>query len=290
MFEIIPVAAAPGGDAYLLVTSGKTALIDSGYAFCASQLIENIKSHLGDRPLDYVFLTHTHYDHASGSAYCRHEWPNLQVVGSAYAKKVFSRPSAIRTMREMNDAASLRWGTGSYDDKLDDLDVDLVVSDGDIIDMGVFTFTVYEAPGHTRDSIAYYSPQADLFISCETLGTIPFGQKVMPCFLVGYQICIDAIERLRPLAPKYMVLPHYGLISGEWAENYFDDALACHEETKERILEGYKAGKNKEELMAILKDMFYKDRLAAGQPVEAFMLNPSYTVPMIIKECLGEEI
>ncbi len=63
MYEIIPVGSVPGGDGFLLVTPEKAALIDGSFAFTAPKMINTIKGILKDRPLDYVLLTHTHYDH-----------------------------------------------------------------------------------------------------------------------------------------------------------------------------------------------------------------------------------
>ena len=56
-YSICPVGAIPGGEAYLLLTEGKRALIDTGYSFCAGQMAENVKEQLNGKPLDYVILT-----------------------------------------------------------------------------------------------------------------------------------------------------------------------------------------------------------------------------------------
>lgn len=289
MFEIFSVGV-PGGDAFLLITREKTALIDAGYAFYAEKMIGNIKEKLGERPLDYVLLTHTHYDHASGSAYCRCVWNDVKVVAGEYAGKVFSRPSAITVIREMNDNAAKLWGAEGYADKLDDLSIDIIVKDGDIIDLGSVKLRAIEAPGHTKCSIAFYSEEEKLLISCETLGTKLGEASVVPCYLVGYDMAISSIEKVMRYAPEHILLPHRGIISGEKCAQFLEESLSAARETKERIIQGYTDGKTVDELIADMKEWFYTAEYRVYQPEEAFLLNASYMVPMLIRECLGKQL
>ena len=83
MVEFINVGGRPGGDAFLLLTEGHAALVDSGYAFCAGEMVEKIRQNLGERRLDYILLTHSHYDHASGSPNAAEAFPEARVVASA---------------------------------------------------------------------------------------------------------------------------------------------------------------------------------------------------------------
>ena len=78
--KITDVRAVPGDSAFL-IDDGKTAILyDSGFAFTGYQVANNIKKELGERKLDYIFLTHSHYDHALGSVYALQYWPDAKVV------------------------------------------------------------------------------------------------------------------------------------------------------------------------------------------------------------------
>ena len=93
-FTITDVRANPG-DAAFLIDDGKTAILyDSGFGFTGCAMADKIREYLGDRKLDFIFLTHSHYDHALGSAYILQKYPKAQVVASEYAAYIFSKPSA----------------------------------------------------------------------------------------------------------------------------------------------------------------------------------------------------
>ncbi|MCD8731445.1 MBL fold metallo-hydrolase, partial [Klebsiella pneumoniae] len=77
--QITDVRAIPGDSAFLL-DDGKTAILcDTGFAFTGEEVAKKIKEVLKKRPLDYIFLTHSHYDHALGTPYIVRAYPHVQV-------------------------------------------------------------------------------------------------------------------------------------------------------------------------------------------------------------------
>ena len=289
MYTITPVGADTGAEAYLIVTGSKTALIDSGFAYCAGELIKNIECVLSGRELDYIILTHTHYDHCSGCAYCIDRWKNAKVIAGTYSARVFSRPGALKTIRLMNEAAAQERGRDFVNpEQLEKLKVDIAVSEGDTIDLGEIKFTVIETPGHTKYSISLYSPEEKLLISSESLGLYTgHSDIVMPCFLVGYEMSVQSVKKVMNLDIESILFPHMGLHSGSEFEGFFEKSLFCFEKTKNAVLDAYKSGKRQDELISVLSDMFYTDEAARVQPKKAFMLNASYMIPMLVRECLG---
>ena len=99
------------GDSAFLIDDGHTAILyDSGFAFTGHQVAQNIARILGDRKLNYIFLTHSHYDHALGSVYALRRWPGAKVVAGAYAAKIFAKPTARAVMRDLDRQFSLENG------------------------------------------------------------------------------------------------------------------------------------------------------------------------------------
>ena len=68
------------GSCHLAVGEGNTVLFDPGMAWYGEKTVEKIKEIIGDRPIDAVFLTHSHYDHAGDQevlAGCHGIWCSL---------------------------------------------------------------------------------------------------------------------------------------------------------------------------------------------------------------------
>ena len=60
------VTSGFGGETFLIFGSEKTALYDCGMAYAANGTIDNIHRELrshGKSKLDFILLSHTHYDH-----------------------------------------------------------------------------------------------------------------------------------------------------------------------------------------------------------------------------------
>ena len=289
MIHVIPVTGAPGGEGWLLETGRKTALVDSGFAFSAPQLVANLEHALAGRPLDYVLLTHTHYDHASGSVYVKERWPEAQVIAGTYAAHVFSRPGARKTICAMNRAAAAEHGL-TWDDPAmtEKLRVDRVVAEGDIIDLGDVQFTVFDTPGHTKCTVAYYCESERFLIGNETIGLPALHEDmVVPSFLTSYLDSIASVRKLAKYPVERILFPHVGLIGGDAVRGFFPQALVWFEKTKDAVIGAYLSGARGDDLIAVLTDMFYDGDAARLQPRAAFLLNASYMIPMLVRECLG---
>lgn len=101
--------------------------------------------------MDYILLSHSHYDHVGAIPYLRQVWPDVQVLAAEYAKNILSKPNALKTIKELSNQAGQFYSVIDPIDYEDDLmKVDEVVSEGDTLDLGGLAVTVWETPGHTR--------------------------------------------------------------------------------------------------------------------------------------------
>jgi glyoxylase-like metal-dependent hydrolase (beta-lactamase superfamily II) len=78
--KVIDVRCNKADAAFLLDDGSTTILYDTGFGFTGDAIAQNIRAYLGERNLDYIFLTHSHYDHALGSAYVLRHYPDAKVV------------------------------------------------------------------------------------------------------------------------------------------------------------------------------------------------------------------
>lgn len=284
---VTDMRAHPGDSAFLIDDGTTAVLYDSGFAFTGYAVADKIKAYLGDRSLDYIFLTHSHYDHALGSVYVRRYWPQVQVVAGAYAAKIFTKPSARAVMRELDGKLAARCGAASYEDLIDDLRVDISVADGDTIRAGKMTFTAVALPGHTCCSMGYYCAERRLLLGTETLGVYDGKGGVVPSYLVGYQMTLESIRRAQGMEIDQILVPHYGLLDKAQTAAYLQTAMTSAVETAEEILCRLRAGWDKTAILSFFKDKFYHGYIRTIYPVDAMELNTGITIDLLERECLG---
>ena len=285
MVKITDVRAISGDSAFL-VDDGKTAILyDSGFAFTGSKVAENIKKVLGERELNYIFLTHSHYDHALGSVYVKKEYPNAKIVAGEYATKIFLKDSAKAVMRDLDKKFSIKCGVEDYEDLIDELKIDIAVVDGDKIEAGDMIFTAVALPGHTKCSIGYYLESEKLLLGSETLGVYT-GEDVLPSYLVGYQMALDSIKKAKALDIEKILAPHYGVLSKEETEKYLKICKANAEETANGIVEILKNGGSDEEAINFFMNKYYKGYAKEIYPIDAITLNTTIMVKLLKKEIL----
>ena len=283
---ITDVRSHPGDSAFLIDDGTTAVLYDTGFGFTGYAVADNIRRVLCDRPLDYILLTHSHYDHALGSAYLRRCYPNVQVVAGAYADKIFRKPTARAVMRDLDRKAAASCGIAEYEDLIDDLRADITVTDGDVIQCGRMQFTAVDLPGHTKCSVGYYLAENRLLLASESLGVYGGNGIYLPSFLVGYQMTLDSIRKAGSLEIDQMVIPHYGPVSGEEARDYLANGEKTARQSAGMILEWVRQGKTTEEILEYLTEVLYSEAVRPGYPYAAFRMNTEIMINLVKKELL----
>ncbi len=276
------------GDSAFLIDDGKTAILyDSGFAFTGFEVAENIKRELKGRSLDYIFLTHSHYDHAAGTPYIIKYFKDAKVVAGEYAVKIFSKPTAKAIMRDLDKKFALKNGMDFYEDLFDDLKVNIAVKDGDEIKAGNMSFVAINLPGHTRCSVGYYLKSEKLLLSTESLGVYVGEGQVIPSYLVGYEMTLDSIKRTKELNIDKILVPHYGVLEKNEAREYLNTAYESAVTTAEEIVGIFKSGGTKEDAVNHFVQKFYKGKVKEIYPYDAMILNTNITVSLLEKELVN---
>ena len=281
---ITDVRAVPGDSAFLIDDGVTAVLYDTGFGFTGYSVADNIQRILGNRPLDYILLTHSHYDHALGSAYIRKRYPQVQIVAGAYAQSIFRKPTARAVMRDLDRKAAASHGITAYEDLIDELRVDLPVRDGDIITCGRMRFEAVELPGHTKCSVGYYLAENQLLLTTETLGVYCGAGTFLPSFLVGCQMSLDSIQKAGNLKIQQMLFPHYGIVSGQEVRDCLVQGEQCIRQVCRLILELLTLGKTTAEILEQLTQLFYTDQVKPAYPYDAFRMNTEIMINLVRKE------
>jgi len=273
------------GDSAFLIDDGRTAvLLDTGFGFTGDSIAANIRAELGNRPLDYIFLTHSHYDHVLGTPYILRHYPGAKIVAGEYVKTIFSKPTAREKMRDLDRKFARTCGVKEYDDLVDALHVDIVVKDGDVIACGGMRFTIVALPGHTKCSVGFYLEEERLLLSTETLGVYFGNDTYMPSYLVGYQMTMDSFEKAKKLDLKRIVVPHYGLIEGDEAKRFLVNSQNASRAFAQALREIFAAGGSDEDALDYCREHIYLENVRSAYPIDAFLLNSSIMIGLIRKE------
>lgn len=288
---LVRVTAGTGGEAFLIFTEEKVILHDCGMAYCYQGLIENIENALALHQrscLDYILLSHSHYDHVGALPYVLKRWPEAEVFGAAKAEKVFRSEGARATMKRLGEAARNAYCDSSEPVLTDGLRVDHCLTDGQIITIGrkgeeIQTVTAIATPGHTDCSYSYLFNPAGLMFTSESTGIPrPFGD-LHTSILKNYHHTIESAEKCRAYHPKTLLIPHYGILPDQLTREYFDIYIEFAEYEKNLIIDYYDQGYDFQQIMDAYEDRYWSEERGKAQPKEAFLENAKYIVKHILE-------
>ena len=278
---LVRVTGGRGGEAILILGSEKTGLYDCGMACFSDRLIENIHKVLDEqnRTLDYIFLSHTHYDHIGALPYLLKEWPDVKVCGGEKALKVFASEGAKKTMVRLGNAAKEQFGT-DIEITAEGMRVDIVMKDGDSVSLGMEKVTAFVTKGHTDCSMSYMlDPQKILFAS-ESTGVINGTGFMYPSILKNYDDAVESALKLKKLEVKDIIVPHYGVLEKGAKQTFFDDFIEAAKDERELIFEGIREGLSDEEILERHKAVYWSEARSVNQPYPAYKLNAEITIRM----------
>lgn len=172
--------------AWLIHTDDGVVLIDTLYGPFTKQLIENIKSTGTDfADIKYVLMTHGHFDHAGGAAALKPLLPNAKFVmtqgGWDEAQESAEKSSGRRAWKM--------------------LETDIVLKDGESVELGGNKFTVVETPGHTwgTGSYLYDVIDGDQTYRAVTIGGLGLNAIEGPSQVEAY---IASVDRIRDMVDE----------------------------------------------------------------------------------------
>lgn len=264
------------GNVFLAV--GKTnILFDAGLAFCAERMTEKIAEVLHGRTLDYVFLTHSHFDHVSGIPQLRKRWPKVKVFIAPHGKEILDKPSARKRMRTLNEAAAQGCGISGLHYRDEDLYADDVLADGQVFLLDEWKITAIDTPGHTRDSFSFLLEREgctqNILLCSETAGAYAKGEFISPCFLLGYHMSVESMKKMQSVGADLLILAHTGFAPEEDADKSWERYFADQERAYKKIRAEARRNIPTEDKINHLAKEFWPEVLQKYQPYPAYFVN-----------------
>ncbi|MDA8139331.1 MAG: MBL fold metallo-hydrolase [Desulfobacteraceae bacterium] len=191
---------------YLIRFGTAAALVDAGTGHGHDQMLTNIARCLpAEVPIDYLLLTHCHFDHTGGAA---------------AARRIFSCRIVVHAL----DAAYLETGDSQvtaaawYGERMAPLPIDLKLDQEEtVLPIGSGAVTAVHWPGHSPGSVIYHTE-----ISGQR---IVFGQDVHgpihPALRSNEKQYQASLAKLLDLDADLLLEGHFGIYRGKTAVQKF---------------------------------------------------------------------
>lgn len=186
-----------------LILANKKALIDTGTGFYSEQLIEELKKEVSLEEIEYIILTHEHFDHCGGAK-------DLKMATGA---KICIHKNGAEVLEK-----GLNWSAIFFNAVQPKTEVDIKLEEGDIIDLGNIKLEVLHTPGHSEASICLYEEKSKSLFSGDTI--FSYGGIGRTDFVGGDRIkLIESIKRLKKLEVNNLYPGHGEFIIGNAYEH-----------------------------------------------------------------------
>jgi len=273
---------------YLVRGEESWALVDAAIAPMVPELVKQLKAYPEARlRLHYFLITHSHFDHVGGLSALRRIFPEAEVVASSGTREIFSKPGPMNYIRTMNEVLTKLGRVESADLDLsveEMIPVTRVVKEGDRIDLGGgVRIEVYEAPGHSRCSLAYFLLPDRAIFSGEAMGYYNGQGKVLSEGLSEFQAYLNSMEKMAKLSAQTICLPHNGILTGDEAKEYFRLAHESGVQFRAEVQEFFCQSRTDEEIIQHYLKQDYQG-LIKLQPEAVFRQNLTAMLKAIRKE------
>jgi glyoxylase-like metal-dependent hydrolase (beta-lactamase superfamily II) len=181
---------------YLVRFGDKAALVDAGTGRDHQQLSKNIAKCLGPNvQLEYLLLTHCHFDHSGGAQAVRQEYGCRIVAHELDSAYLESGDSSVT-------------GAALYGTQLEPLAIDIKLQGREsTLAIGTGTVTAIHCPGHSPGSVVYTTEiDGELILFGQDLSG-PLHSE----FLSDEKQYLESLERLSELQADVLLEGHFGV-------------------------------------------------------------------------------
>ena len=141
--------------------------------------------------LEYIILTHGHFDHILGASEFR-EKTGAKIVVHELDTEYLENPEKSMTSRYGGETIS----------------ADITVKDNDILTFGDISLRVIHTPGHTKGSSCFVYEEEKIMFSGDTLFKDTIGRYDF--YGGNYDTLMESLQKLKSLNENYTIYPGHG--------------------------------------------------------------------------------
>jgi glyoxylase-like metal-dependent hydrolase (beta-lactamase superfamily II) len=229
--ERVTAIGGPAYPAYVVRGDSGSLMIDSGINHLGPLYAASLEQLLGDDGhLDYLFLTHFHYDHAGSAGYLKQRLPGLRIGAHERAAALAQKPTALDDVNRlsMSHTELFHLNRDNEDVTVRPFEIDLLLGQDDRIDLGGVICHVYETPGHTKESLSFFFPEIGVLFPGDACGVLRTGPsaRLQVGFVTSYEAYVDSLRSLIALRPEIVCLAHNWVFTDTDAGVFLDYSLA----------------------------------------------------------------
>jgi glyoxylase-like metal-dependent hydrolase (beta-lactamase superfamily II) len=262
-------------------------IIDAGVNLLGPRYLEGIRELFKDQSLlRYLFITHSHYDHLGAAGYLKRRIPGLKIGAHPRIAELLQRESALETMNRlsMNHDMLYKYNAEGEDLTIRPFEIDYPLTQGEEFDLGGLTCRVYEVPGHTKDSLAFYVPEIGALFPGEAAGVLqgPDAGLIQVEFLSSYMDYCKSLEMMKALTPEIICIGHGWVLTDGDAGDFLGNSLAATFRYR-RLIESYldAAGGDVSRAIADMVRREYDESGSIFQERNAYITNLTAQVRLI---------
>ncbi|HEC76274.1 MAG TPA: MBL fold metallo-hydrolase [Thermoplasmatales archaeon] len=139
-----------------LIKGDKNALVDTGTGFYSRHLIKKLSEEIERNNLEYVILTHEHFDHCGG----------VKSIKEVFSPKICIHENGAEVIEK-----GMKWSAEFFNAIQPAVDIDIKLKDGAQIDLGNVILKILYTPGHSKGSICIYEEESKSLFSGDTIFT-----------------------------------------------------------------------------------------------------------------------
>jgi glyoxylase-like metal-dependent hydrolase (beta-lactamase superfamily II) len=248
---------------YLLEGKNGSMIISGGMSYIIPDILEQIKGFgIDEKKINKILILHSHFDHVGIIPFFKRRNPQIEVYASARAWELLKMEKAIVTINEFSRNVAKRMNRektySEYDLEWRDDIFGRIVREGEKIELGGLTVSIFETPGHSSCCIAAYISKLKTLFPTDG-GGIPFDETIITSGNSNFTKYQESLERLKPLDVEYYCADHYGYVTGEEARQFIPMTIDMAKKKRAQMEEAYRSTRNIDAAAKLLISSFYEE-------------------------------